>query len=265
MTLEIENGPNAAGVWPGTGLAKSEAAGDGHLPFYSLLLAASERGLPAERPAAATRLDAVLQRRAENSAAYERHVARGSAMLESMPLHENIGHALGKLRGVFADAGMPIIDMVKFDRTASGEFRISGWGQGEAVSHPQGKFIEDVLNGRAPGFESLTKEANAIIDKIEGWHARIQDIDEKAAALFGEPFVRQDSIFDESLIMGVEHIASGEGRARALSTRRPAEYAAFRDSLGAELSKLTERQVLSRFYYKTEMVPDLAPRFEDYA
>lgn len=261
MTIEIENGSGAQSIWLGARTHGTLQADEVPPSFRDLLLSLNEQGQPIRSHSSAGVQEVVL---AEHAAEYDRQVARKNLRQESMPLHENIGNALAELRASFADAGMPIIDMVKFDRTATGEFRISGWGKGEAVSHPQGKFIEDVLNGRAPGFEALTKKAHAIFDKIEGWHSQIQDVEGKVAELYGEPFVRSDSIFADSLIMTVEHLNTHEGRARVLIRSLSADYAAFRTSLGDELGKLTERQVMSRFYYKEAMVPDLGPRFEDY-
>ena len=178
------------------------------------------------------------------------------------PMMEDIGAELGQLRRAFADAGMPIVDMVKFSKTPTGEFRVGGWGIGREVSHPQSAFIEAVMNGKAPGFEELSRQVNDIVGRIDDIFAGIQDIQEDQARATGAPFERRASYFDGDVVMSTEHLNDVGGAARKLAGRDPAAFRSFRQSLGSELDYLTERQVLSRFHFSEMGRNGLDARFD---
>lgn len=195
----------------------------------------------------------------------DRTLTSSAQLGDASAVADKIGDALYDLRRAFSDAGMSIIDAVKFTKSANGDFGISGWGKGVEVSHPQGKFIEAVLNGKAPGFEDLTEQAKVLFEKIETLYAELQDIEEKNAELTGRDFVRRESFFDGGgVIMSTETTNAVSGVARKLAGANPAAYAAFRDRLGAELELLTENQILSRFHFNETRLADLDARLRDY-
>jgi len=181
--------------------------------------------------------------------------------LEYNSMIQDVSEASIVVGQLFANAGMPFIDAVKIDQTPMGTFKISGWGKGVPVSHPQAKFIEAVLNGQAPGYADLTDKINSQIEKIETLFSKSQDFLEENSELLDKPFTRQDSIFDESLILGSEYLSTVEGAARKLSWSQSGRFDAFKASLGSELEKLTDRQVLSRFHFNTVTLPTLQGEF----
>lgn len=181
---------------------------------------------------------------------------------------EEMGLALAQMRQLFADIGVPIIDMVNVSRSPDGTFHVKGWGKGEAVSHPQAKFLEAILNGTAPGFEELSKKIAASIEKVENLFAESQDLHEEYAPLVGgaldAEWQRKDSIFDTHFVMGTEHSSQIKGEARKLSMKFPEQFQAFKDSLGDELGKLSSEQLLSRYHFDTVLLPKLQKDLPDY-
>lgn len=181
---------------------------------------------------------------------------------------EDMGLVLEQMRRFFADMGVPIVDMVDISRSPDGTYHVKGWGKGEAVSHPQAKFLEAILNGQAPGLEELSAKVVDLIDKVEALFAQSQDLRENYAPLtgrsLGDDYQRLDSIFDAHFIMGTEHTDQIKKEARELSMRFPEHFQAFKDSQGAELGKLGSDQILSRYYFDTVMLPKLQKALPDY-
>jgi len=182
---------------------------------------------------------------------------------------EQMGAALAQMRQLFADSGVPIIDMAQIARSPDGTFHVKGWGKGVDVSHPQAKFLEAVLNGKAPGFEELSKKIAASIEEIEKLFAGMQDLREEYQPLVGGVNLGYDgqhfdSIFDTHFVLATEYTGQVKGEARKLSMRDPEGCQAFKDSLGAELGKLGSDQILSRYYFDTVMLPKLQKAMPDY-
>lgn len=182
---------------------------------------------------------------------------------------EQMGDALFQMRQLFADSGVPIIDMVQIERSPDGTYHVNGWGKGENVSHPQAKFLEAILNGKAPGFEELSEKVIALIDKVETLFAQSQDLREQYQPLVGDMNLgyggqHYDSVFDANFIMGAEHTDQIKGEARKLSMRDPEGFQAFKDSLGDELGKLSFDQLLSRYHFDTVLLPKLQNSLLDY-
>jgi len=206
-----------------------------------------------------------LLKETERTAQYE---AMQEFARKSSANAEQMGAALSQMRQLFADMGVPIIDMVEIGRSSDGAFHIKGWGKGEAVSHPQAKFLEAILNGQAPGLEELSAKVVDLIDKVEALFAQSQDLREDYAPLtgrsLGDDYQRLDSIFDAHFIMGTEHTDQIKNEARELSMRFPEHFQAFKDSQGAELGKLGFDQILSRYYFDTVMLPKLQQALPDY-
>lgn len=173
------------------------------------------------------------------------------------PLHMKIGAAFGDIRAAFEDIGLEWVDMIQIKQTADGTFSVSGWGIGETVSHPQGRLIEAIFNGEIPRFSETTEKIHGLIQNIEGWFGQVQDLSEDYAKQTGEPFIRKASIFTDNLVIGAEHLSRQEATARQLSFDKPEAFKRFRASLGSELEKLTDRQVLSRFYFDAATKPTL--------
>jgi len=181
---------------------------------------------------------------------------------------EDMGLVLEQMRRLFADMGVPIIDMVDISRSPDGTYRVKGWGKGEAVSHPQSKFLEAVLNGKAPGFEALSEKVADAIKKVEALFAEYQDLRAEYAPLVGgaldTEYQRFDSIFDSHFVMASEHTSQVQDEARALIRRDPEHFQAFKDALGGELGKLSYDQLLSRYHFDTVMLPKLQKALPDY-
>jgi hypothetical protein len=194
----------------------------------------------------------------------ERIQAQRKLSLKAGPLHKKIGNALMEMRKLFADAGMPIIDMVNFKRSPNGAFKIRGWGKGVPVSHPQAKFIEAILNGTAPRFAGLTDKVTALVDKMENLFGQVQDLKEDGAQLSGKMFFRKSSFFDGNVTMGSEHLDHIQGEAKTLSLNEGALFGKFKKSLGVELDMLSYEQILSRFHFSAVILPDLGEEFRAY-
>lgn len=183
--------------------------------------------------------------------------AHNAANAKREPLIEETGRILQSFRQLFEDSGMPIVDAVRFRKTAVGGYKIDGWGTGGAVSHPQATFLEAVLNGKAPGFEGLTREANAILDSADQLWSQIEDIDRNLAEQFGETFEPRGGLFEDGMVMATEYTGRNASAGRQLRAQDPKAYEAFRTSLGADAEMLSERQILSRFYFNEKTLPGL--------
>ena len=182
---------------------------------------------------------------------------------------EQMGAALAQMRQLFADSGVPIVDMAQITRSPDGTYHVKGWGKGENVSHPQAKFIEDVLNGKAPGFEELSKKIAASIEDVEKLFAEMQGLREEYQPLVGDVNLGYDgqhfdSIFDTHFVLATEHTGQVQNEARKLSMRGPEGFQAFKDSLGGELGKLSSEQLLSRYHFDTVLLPKLHKALPEY-
>lgn|GEM_PF-1221826 len=211
-----------------------------------------------------------LLKETERTAQYE---AQREVMLEfwdkSSFKAEQMGAALAQMRQLFADSGVPIIDMAQIMRSPDGTYHVRGWGKGESVSHPQAKFLEAILNGKDPGFEELSKKIAASIEDIEKLFAQMQGLREEYQPLVGGVNLGYDgqhfdSIFDTHFVLATEHTGQVQGEARKLSMRDPEHFQAFKDSLGDELGKLSSEQLLSRYHFDTVMLPKLQKALPDY-
>lgn len=179
-------------------------------------------------------------------------------------LHAQKGEIVQKIRDVFVDMGMPIIDAVHLKRSPSGHINISGWGKGAYVSHPQGKFIEAVINGKIPQLAEQSEKLQGLLDDMDQNEANVLKITDNMEEKYGVTLDRHSGWLDHGFTFAVEHTSRIGQTARKLTTDFPNEFKAFKESLGSELNDLHSEQVYSRFYFAAVTLPQIPEIYLEY-
>lgn len=183
---------------------------------------------------------------------------------QTTPLRETIRRAWQDIRNAFDHAGMPIIDIVHLEKKSPGRFKVSSWGKGVRVSHPQQKFLEAVFNGTACGFTGLTTRIQALLNKIDNVFTQIQACEAEKSQQLGQTLRGKNSYFDDCVVFAVKHLDTNLSTAQELSENQQDYFNTFKVSLGAELDLLSHRQVYSRFYFSAFTLPRIQAEFSEF-